>query len=137
VVACGDFEQLPHGLAWTLVPGILAVVMIGVLVCEKPKHRPATGSFWFGIRQLPPPFRRFLVAVGIFAVGDFSHTLLILFATQVLTPTHGRAKAASIAVGLYLLHNIFMPLLLTSADGCQIMSASADWCWRQGTDWLL
>lgn len=94
-------------LAWTLVPGILAALTFGLLVREKPNHRPATGSFWFGVRQLPRPFRKFLLAVGVFGLGDFSHTLLILFATQVLTPTHGRAVAASIAVGLYLLHNIF------------------------------
>jgi MFS family permease len=94
-------------LAWTLVPGILAALTFGLLVRERPNHRPATGSFWFGVRQLPPSFRRFLVAVGIFGLGDFSHTLLILFATQVLTPRHGKVTAASIAVGLYLLHNIF------------------------------
>jgi MFS family permease len=94
-------------LAWTLVPGILAALIFGLLVRERPNHRSATGSFWFGVRQLPPAFRRFLLAVGIFGLGDFSHTLLILFATQTLTPAHGRAVAASIAVGLYLLHNIF------------------------------
>jgi MFS family permease len=60
-----------------------------------------------GLRGLPTPFRRFLLAVGIFGLGDFSHTLLILYATQALTPVHGRAVAASIAVGLYLLHNCF------------------------------
>jgi len=94
-------------LAWTLVPGVLAALTFGVLVRERPNHRPATGSFWSGVRQLPPSFRRLLLAVGIFGLGDFSHTLLILFATQALTPAHGRAVAASIAVGLYLLHNIF------------------------------
>jgi len=94
-------------LAWTLVPGFLAVLTIGLLVREKTNNRVATGSFWFGVRQLPPPFRKFLLAVGIFGLGDFSHTLLILFATQALTPSHGKAVAASIAVGLYLLHNIF------------------------------
>jgi MFS family permease len=94
-------------LAWTLVPGILAVLTIGLLVREKPNHQPATGSFWFGVRQLPQSFRRFLLAVGVFGLGDFSHTLLILFATQALTPSHGKAVAASIAVGLYLLHNVF------------------------------
>jgi MFS family permease len=33
--------------------------------------------------------------------------LLILLATQKLTPSLGAAKAASIAVGLYVLHNVF------------------------------
>ena len=99
-----DYHQV---LAWTLVPGILAALTFGLLVRERPNDRSATGSFWFGVRQLPPSFRRLLLAVGIFGLGDFSHTLLILFATQALTPAHGRAAAASIAVGLYLLHNIF------------------------------
>jgi MFS family permease len=83
------------------------VLTIGLLVRERPNHQPAAGSFWFGLRQLPPSFRRFLLAVGVFGLGDFSHTLLILFATQALTPAHGKSAAASIAVGLYLLHNIF------------------------------
>lgn len=45
--------------------------------------------------------------MGVFGAGDFSHTLLILFATRMLTPAHGAARAASIAVGLYTLHNVF------------------------------
>src|SRR5208282_5822096 len=57
-------------------------------------------------RALPVPFRRFLVAVGIFGVGDFSHTLLILYASRMLAPGHGIARAATLAVGLYTLHNI-------------------------------
>jgi MFS family permease len=94
-------------MAWTLVPGFLAVITIGLLVHETPNREPATVSFWLGVRQLPPAFRRLLLAVGVFGLGDFSHTLLILFATQALTPTHGKLAAASIAVGLYLLHNVF------------------------------
>jgi MFS family permease len=94
-------------LAWTLVPGILAALTFGLLVRERANHRAATGSFWFGVRQLPPSFRKFLLAVGVFGLGDFSHTLLILFSTQALIPSHGKAVAASIAVGLYLLHNVF------------------------------
>ncbi len=94
-------------LAWTLLPGLLAALTFGLLVREKPNTKPAEGSFWSGVRQLPPSFRKLLVAVGIFGLGDFSHTLLILFAMQILAPSHGKAAAASIAVGLYLLHNIF------------------------------
>jgi MFS family permease len=94
-------------LGWTLLPGMLAVLAMGVLVHERTNRQAATSSFWVGLRQLPRPFQRFLFAVGIFGLGDFSHTLLILFATQALTPSHGRAAAASIAIGLYLLHNIF------------------------------
>lgn len=94
-------------MAWTLLPGLLAALVFGLLVREQPAEPAAPRSFLLGLRALPQPFRRFLFAVGIFGLGDFSHTLLILFAAQVLTPAFGAAKAASLAVGLYLLHNLF------------------------------
>jgi len=34
--------------------------------------------------------------------------LLILYATRMLAPGHGMARAASLAVGLYTLHNVFL-----------------------------
>lgn len=43
-------------------------------------------------------------------MGDFAHTLLILRATQILTPVYGAAKAGSLAVSLYVSHNIFYAL---------------------------
>jgi len=63
-------------------------------------------SFGESLRALPARFRRFLVAVGLFGMGDFAHTMLILLATQKLAPTLGAAKAASVATGLYVLHNL-------------------------------
>ena len=91
----------------TLIPGIFAAFLIAFLVKEKERKPVAHVSFGQRLRLLPQPYRRFLVAVGIFGAGDFAHTMLILLATQKLTPTFGVAKAASIAVGLYVLHNIF------------------------------
>ena len=64
-------------------------------------------SFVVGLKALPLPFHRLLVGVGVFGAGDFSHTLLILYATRMLAPGHGMARAASLAVGLYTLHNVF------------------------------
>ena len=63
-------------------------------------------SFGESLRALPPRFRRFLVAVGLFGAGDFAHTLLILLAAQKLAPELGAARAASVAVALYVLHNV-------------------------------
>ena len=57
-------------------------------------------------RALPPRFRKFLVAVGCFGAGDFAHTMLILLATQKLTPALGATQAITIATGLYVLHNV-------------------------------
>jgi MFS family permease len=64
-------------------------------------------SFGDRLRMLPANYRKFLLAVGLFGAGAFAHTLLILLATQKLTPIFGSARAASIAVALYVLHNVF------------------------------
>jgi MFS family permease len=92
---------------WTLLPGMMAVLCFWMLVRERQVGERKQVSFVTGLRALPGYFRRFLLGVGIFGAGDFSHTLLILYATRMLAPTHGMAWAASVAVGLYTLHNVF------------------------------
>jgi len=92
---------------WTLLPGLIAVASFWLLVRERPMAARPQRSFFIGLKALPPSFRRLLVGVGIFGAGDFSHSLLILYATRMLTPVHGMARAASLAVGLYTLHNVF------------------------------
>ena len=91
----------------TLIPSLIAVGLIAFAVKEKERKPVAHVSFGEQLRMLPPSFRKFLVAVGLFGAGDFAHTLLILLATQKLAPELGATKAASIAVGLYVLHNLF------------------------------
>jgi MFS family permease len=96
-----------HVFLATLIPGALAAVLIALLVAEKERQRVAHISITERLRALPPRYRKFLLGVGIFGAGDFAPTLLILLATQKLTPEFGAAKAASFAVGLYLLRNSF------------------------------
>ena len=64
-------------------------------------------SILLGLKALPIHFRRLLVGVGVFGAGDFSHSLLILYASRMLAPVHGLKHAASLAVGLYTLRNVF------------------------------
>ena len=94
-------------LLWTLLPGMIAVACFGLLVRERTIAVKPRRSFLMGIRDLPAPFRRFLFAVGVFGAGDFSHSLLILYASRMLAPGHGLARAASIAIVLYTVHNVF------------------------------
>jgi MFS family permease len=93
--------------AFTLTPGVLAVAMIAFVVKEKERAQVPHISFGSRLRVLPVAYRRFLIAVGFFGAGAFAHTMLILLATQKLTPSFGAMRAASAAVALYLLHNIF------------------------------
>src|SRR5258708_8471981 len=92
---------------WTLLPGLIAVASFWLLVRGRPIAARPQRSFLIGLKALPTPFRRLLLGVGVFGAGDFSHSLLILYATRMLTPDQGLARAASIAVGLYTLHNVF------------------------------
>ena len=100
-------HHYPTLFAVTLIPSFIAVALIAFAVREKERKPVPHVSFGERLRLLPPSFRKFLVAVGLFGAGDFAHTLLILLATQKLTPELGAAKAASFAVGFYVLHNVF------------------------------
>ncbi|HEY6127735.1 MAG TPA: MFS transporter [Candidatus Acidoferrum sp.] len=92
---------------WTLLPGMVAVACFWLLVRERPVEVKEKKSLLLGLRALPTKFRRFLAGVGIFGAGDFSHTLLILYATKMLGAQYGMARAASLAVILYTVHNVF------------------------------
>jgi MFS family permease len=100
-------QQYARLFALTLIPGLLAVAMIAFVVKERERAPVPHISFNESLRALPSRFRRFLIAVGLFGAGDFAHTLLILLAAQKLAPQLGAGKAAALATGLYVLHNIF------------------------------
>lgn len=90
----------------SVLPGVLAVIAFLVFV-KDPAHSPNPALKFMGtLRELPDLFKRYLRAVGIFALGDFSHSLLILAATQLLTPAHGVVQAAQIAGLLYVGRNV-------------------------------
>lgn len=92
--------------ALTLIPGLMAAGLIAFAVREKERKPVPHISFGESLRGLPGPYKKFLVAVGLFGAGDFAHSMLILLAAQTLTPSMGAGKAASVAVGLYVLHNV-------------------------------
>ena len=90
----------------TLIPGLLAVLAFLTLV-KDPEHSPNPAlQFLTALRGLPGRFKAYLGAVGIFGAGDFSHTLLILAATQLLTRSLGVVQAAQAAGLLYVGRNV-------------------------------
>jgi MFS family permease len=91
--------------ALTLIPGMLAAGTMAFVVKEQARTPVPHISFGASLRALPQRFRQFLAAVFVFGIGDFAHSMLILLAMQKLAPALGAAKAASLAAGLYVLHN--------------------------------
>ena len=92
--------------ALTLVPGLMAALLIAFLVKEKARAPAPHLSLGASARALPRRYRRFLAAAGFFGAGDFAHTLLLLLAAQRLTPALGVARAATAATAFYILHNV-------------------------------
>ncbi len=90
----------------SLIPGALAVLSFLTLVKDT-EHSPNPSlKFFSTLRGLPARFKRYLGAVGLFGIGDFSHSLLILAATQLITASMGVMQAAQVAGLLYVWRNI-------------------------------
>jgi MFS family permease len=88
-----------------VLPGLGSGLAFAILVREQLHTAPVGRKFLTSVAGLPTGFRRFLLGVGVFGAGDFSPTLLILAATQLLTPAHGALEAASHAALLYAWRN--------------------------------
>ena len=111
VTALGLLEMVHHHypslFALTLIPSLTAAGFIAFLVKEKERRPVPHISLGQRLRLLPASYRKFAAAVGLFGAGAFAHTLLILLAMRKLTPALGAPRAATVAVALYVLHNVF------------------------------
>jgi MFS family permease len=92
--------------ALTLIPGVMAALLIAFVVKEKERAPVPHITLGASVRAMPPRYRKFLAAAGLFGAGDFAHTLLLLLAAQKLTPALGLARATTAATGFYILHNL-------------------------------
>jgi len=94
-------------LKLTIIPGLAAAVAFTLLV---PAAKGAEGhrapSFVSSFGQMPKPYWHFLAGVFAHGIGDFAPTLLILRASQILSPRFGTGRAATMAVALYTFYNI-------------------------------
>ena len=107
-----SLANIRTALEWTIVPGLLASISFLWLVPPgKSAIKHQAFGFLHSLRQLPVSFRRFLAGVFANGLGDFAPTLLILRASLILTPQYGAARAATLAVGLYTLHNIVFAVI--------------------------
>lgn len=103
----GDAAGAFRVVLWlSVLPGLLAVFAFMILVRD-PEHSPNPAlKFFSTLRGLPERFKRYLGAVAIFGFGDFSHSLLILAATQLLGSGMDLTRAAQIAGLLYVGRNV-------------------------------
>lgn len=92
----------------SIIPGLLAVAAIAYAI----RHvaRPETVHREPIRLRVGPVLRgrlgRLLGAISIFELGNMAATLLILRATDLLTPAHGIDSATQLAIALYLVYNL-------------------------------
>jgi MFS family permease len=94
-----------------LIPSALAFLTITLLVKETRKGSHERAHFLVSMKGLPRNFRFFLIAVGVFGLGNFADSMLILRATELLSPASGAVMAGSLAILLYTIHNVFYAAL--------------------------
>ncbi|MGW0394792.1 MFS transporter [Streptomyces sp. NPDC003042] len=92
----------------SVIPGLLAAAAI---VCAIRKTPRPTSREKVPLRiRIKPVLRgdlgRLLGAVSAFEVGNVAATLLILRASEQLTPEHGTQAATTLALGLYTAYNV-------------------------------
>ncbi len=92
----------------SIIPGLLAVVAI--LYAIRATAAPSTRErrpIRLRIRPvLHGRLGRLFAGIGVFELGNVAATLLILRATDLLTPAHGTDDATQIAIALYVIYNI-------------------------------
>jgi MFS family permease len=101
----------------SIVPGLLAVgaIVYAIRAAQLPRIKQRQP-----IRiQVRPVLRgelgRLLGAVAAFELGNIAATLLILRATELLTPGHSTGAAAQLALGLYTAYNLAATLVSVPA----------------------
>jgi MFS family permease len=73
---------------WAVVPGVLTVLL--TLGLREPEHVPpkTTPPFSWTLQGLPPRFKRYLLVVGLFTLGNSSNTFLLLRARDLGVPAY-------------------------------------------------
>lgn len=92
-------------IGFGIIPGVLAGAMY-VFVRERPRTVPPREPLNLALAGLPDRFKRYLLGAGVFGLGNFSATLLVLAAIRALTPVVGVGPALVYSSAMYLGHNI-------------------------------
>ena len=73
-------------LLWTLVPGVIAVAL--ALAVREPVRKPAPRhvAFSWTLQGFPPVFKRYLLVLALFTLGNSSNMFLLLRAREVGLP---------------------------------------------------
>jgi MFS family permease len=97
----------------SVIPGLLAALAILVAIRSTPRaERRERQPIRLRVRPvMQGRLGRLLVGVGAFELANVAATLLILRATDLLTPAYGSASATRIGIALYIGYNLAATLV--------------------------
>jgi MFS family permease len=100
----------------SIIPGLLATAAIVYAIRRLPVERRERQPIRLQVRPvIRAGLGRLMLAVSAFELGNIAATLLILRATQLLTPTEGADAATSSALLLYIAYNVAATLTSSPA----------------------
>ncbi|MBS0488305.1 MAG: MFS transporter [Proteobacteria bacterium] len=78
--------SLRHVFLWAIVPGVVVIVLAMFLkdVPREPAQKPV--AFSWTLREFPPAFRRYLIVLALFTLGNSSNMFLLLRARDLGLP---------------------------------------------------
>jgi len=88
------------------IPGAITVYIAIFILKDLPHQAQRSLRLWTSIRSVPSNYWVYLVAVGVFGLGNFAHTLLVFRAVKALTPRYGVVIARRAGIALYTFHNV-------------------------------
>ena len=97
---------LRHIFLIAFIPGAMTVLIVLFVLKDVPRQPQPGLKMWTSLKNLPSAFWRYVVGVGVFGLGNFAHTLLVLRVVTILTPHYGAVRAGKMGIGLYIFHNI-------------------------------
>jgi MFS family permease len=90
-----------------LIPGLLSILVFAVFTREVLSSRKlGERKLWTDIKGLPRQFRLFLLAAGVYGIGNFANTFLVLRTTDAFVPTLGIVEASRLGALLYIFLNV-------------------------------
>lgn len=90
----------------SLIPGILAFLVIFFFIKENPKKIKKTKGLIGQIKLLPKKFQLFMLIIFIFGIANFNKTFLLLRVQESLSPYLGLILAGTLAVLFYTIRNV-------------------------------
>ncbi len=88
------------------IPGAITIGIVLFVLRDVPRQPQPHLRMVASLSKLPGRFWQYVLAIGIFGLGNFAHTLLVLRAVTILTPIYGIAQAGRMGIGLYIFHNV-------------------------------